>query len=218
MYLFGAVMQLTWTKGVINMKKSELLLKLQEVADDAEINEIIQGVEGLTKTFDLKSIGLDDFKNVLESNEIAKTYYQSSLDSGVGKGVAKYKENFNANELPKIVEEAIKAKSNEGKSELEIKYEEQQKQIEQMISEKAQSEMKTKYTKVLSDKGINKPELVDLIKLSDNEETNNSMIEKFIEIINSSVQEGVKNKFGDNMLAWRNQTFFLRHSVLQSQN
>jgi hypothetical protein len=180
------------------MLKSELLEKLNEVADDAEINETIQGIEGLTKTFDLKTIGLDDFKNILEVNEVAKSYYQSSLDSGVGKGVAKYKENFNKNELPKLVEEGIKAKSNEGKSPLELKVEEQDREIAKMKAENAQAIMKAKYIKVLSDKGVD-TNLLDLIKLSsDNEEDNDSTIEKFCEFVNTAVTKGINSKITTN--------------------
>lgn len=38
------------------MLKTELLELLKDMADDAEVNETIQGVEGLTKTFDSNSI------------------------------------------------------------------------------------------------------------------------------------------------------------------
>lgn len=180
------------------MKKLELLELLKETADDAKVNEIIQGVEGLTKTFDLNSIGLDEFKGILESNEIAKTYYQSSLDSGIGKGVAKYKENFNKNELPKLVEEGIKAKSNEGKTEAEIKLEKVLAEMEEIKTQSAKSEMKAKYTKVLSDKGL-VTDWLDLIKLSpDNEEVNNSTIEKLCEFVNTAVTKGINSKITEN--------------------
>lgn len=178
------------------MKKSELLELLKDMAEDTEVNETIQGVEGLTKTFDLNEIGLDQFKNILENNDIAKSYYQSSLDSGIGKGVAAFKEKT----LPSIIEEELKKKANEGKTPEQIKLEELEKKLADMENEKSKSEMKAKYTKVLSDKGI-KSDLIDFIKLStDNDEENNSTIDKIAELINSSIQEGVKNKFGDN--AW----------------
>lgn len=180
------------------MIKTELLELLKDMADDAEVNETIQGVEGLTKTFDLNSIGLDDFKNILEGNEVAKSYYQSSLDSGVGKGVAKYKENFNKNELPKLVEEGIKAKSNEGKTPLEIKVQEQEMEIQKMKAETAKSQMKAKYTKILSDKGLN-TDLLDLLNLSaDNEESNNTAIDKISEIINTAITNGINSKITQN--------------------
>lgn len=180
------------------MNKTELLKLVESLKGEDSVLETLQGIEGLTKTFDLKTIGLDDFKNVLETNDIAKTYFQSSVDSGVGKGVNAYKENFTKNELPKLVEEAIKAKSNEGKSDAEIKLEQALAEIAEMKNKNALSEMKAKYTKVLSDKGV-KPDLIDFLKLNtENDEENNSTIEKVVEYINSSIAEGVKTKFGNN--------------------
>ncbi|AQS04031.1 capsid assembly scaffolding protein Gp46 family protein [Clostridium beijerinckii] len=179
------------------MLKTELLELLKDMADDAEVNETIQGVEGLTKTFDSNSIGLDEFKNILEINEVAKSYYQSSLDSGVGKGVSKYKENFSKNELPKLVEDGIKAKSNEGKTPDQIKLDEALAEIQKIKVEKAQSEMKAKYTKVLSDKGFG-TDWLDLIKLSDNEESNDKTIEKLSELYNTAVTRGINSKITEN--------------------
>lgn len=179
------------------MLKSELIEKLSSIEDNADINETIQGIEGLTKTFDLKSIGLDDFKNVLESNDIAKSYFQSALDSGIGKGVAKYQENFKSKELPKLIEEGIKAKSNEGKSEIEIKYEAMQKEIESMKAEKTRAELSSKYQKVLVEKGL-PVDLTDFILADGNEEIINSNIEKFSNMFSSVADLKVKEKLGDS--------------------
>lgn len=178
------------------MLKSELIEKLKDIAEDVDINETVQGIEGLTKTLDFKSIGLDDFKSILESNEIAKSYYQSSLDSGIGKGVSKYKENFNKNELPKLIEEGMKSKSNEGKSEIEIKYEEMQKEIENMKAEKARAEMSSKYTKELSTKGL-PADLIDFVLGSD-EDTTNANIEKISNILSSVTDTKVKEKLNNS--------------------
>lgn len=178
------------------MIKKDLFEKLKDIADDADINETIQGIEGLTKTFDLNSIKVDDFKNILESNKEAKAYYQSALDSGIGKGVAKYKENFSKIELPKLVETGIKAKTNEGKSELEIKFEEQQKEIENMKAEKAKSEMSNKFTKVLGEKGLDIG-LIDFVLGADEETTTNN-IEKISKILNTATDNKVKEKLNGN--------------------
>lgn len=180
------------------MLKSELLEKLSSIEDTADINETIQGIEGLIKTLDFKSIGLDDFKNVLESNDIAKSYFQSALDSGVGKGVAKYQENFKSKELPKLIEDGIKAKSNEGKTPDQIKLDEALAEIQKIKVEKSQSEMKAKYTKVLSDKGVD-TNLLDLVKLSpDSEEINDSTIEKLCEFVNTAITKGINSKITQN--------------------
>lgn len=179
------------------MLKSELIEKLSSIEDNADINETIQGIEGLTKTFDIKSIGLDDFKNVLESNDIAKSYFQSALDSGVGKGVAKYQENFKSKELPKLIEDGIKAKSNEGKSEIEIKFEAMQKEMENMKTEKARAELSSKYQKTLVEKGL-PVDLTDFILGDGNEETINANIEKFNTMFTSVADLKIKEKLGDS--------------------
>jgi len=180
------------------MLKSELLEKLSSIEDTQDINETIQGIEGLTKTFDLKTIGLDDFKTVLEANDIAKTYYQSSLDSGIGKGVASYKENFSKNDLPKLIDEGIKAKSLEGLTEDQIKYKNLESEVQQMKQAQAKAEMTTKYTKIFSDKGLS-TDLLDLINLSvDNEEFNNTAIDKISEILNTAITSGINSKITEN--------------------
>ncbi|NOW03226.1 capsid assembly scaffolding protein Gp46 family protein [Clostridium beijerinckii] len=177
------------------MLKNELLEKLKDIADDAIIDETIQGIEGFAKPFDVKSLGLDDFKNVLESNDIAKSYFQSALDSGVGKGVAKYKENFSKNELPKLIEDGIKAKSNDGKTEDQIKLEQVLAEMEQMKAEKAKTELSSELMKELSSKGLSN-DWVDFI-IADNKENSIARLEKLNGILSATTEEKVKQKLGD---------------------
>ena len=49
------------------MLKNELLELLKDIDDNVDINETLQGIEGLIKPLDITSIGLEDFKNVLEN-------------------------------------------------------------------------------------------------------------------------------------------------------
>lgn len=179
------------------MVKTELLKLIETLGETDDVMPTLQGIEGLSKTFDVKSIGLDDFKTVLESNDIAKSYFQSALDSGIGKGVAKYQENFKSKELPKLIDEGIKAKSNEGKSEIEIKYEEMKKEIESMKTEKARAELSSKYQKVLVEKGL-PVDLTDFILGDGSEETINGNIEKFSNMFSSVADLKVKEKLGDS--------------------
>ena len=92
------------------MKKSELLDLLKDIDDNSDINKTIQEIEGLAKPFDLNSIKLDDFKNILENNSEAKAYYQSAIDSGIGKGVSKFKENFEKDKLTSMEEKEAQNK------------------------------------------------------------------------------------------------------------
>ena len=174
------------------MLKSELLEKLEDIADDADINEAIQGIEGLAKPFDVTSIGLEDFKKVLESNKEVKAYYQSALDSGIGKGVAAYKSET----LPKIIEEELKKANNKKKTPEQLELEELKAKFEALEKEKAKADMTTKYTKVLTEKGLN-TDLINFV-LGENDETTTQNIESIEKIINGAVDNGVKNKLSSS--------------------
>lgn len=174
------------------MLKSELLEKLKDIADDADINEAIQGIEGLAKPFDVTSIGLEDFKKVLESNKEVKAYYQSALDSGIGKGVAAYKSET----LPKIIEEELKKANNKKKTPEQLELEELKAKFEALEKEKAKADMTTKYTKVLTEKGLN-TDLINFV-LGENDETTTQNIESIEKIINGAVDNGVKNKLSSS--------------------
>lgn len=174
------------------MKKSELLEKLKDIADDADINEAIQGIEGLAKPFDVTSIGLEDFKKVLESNKEVKAYYQSALDSGIGKGVA----TFKSETLPGIIEEELKKANNKKKTPEQLELEELKAKFEALEKEKAKADMTTKYTKVLTEKGLN-TDLINFV-LGENDETTTQNIESIEKIINGAVDNGVKNKLSSS--------------------
>ena len=174
------------------MLKSELLEKLKDIADDADINEAIQEIEGLAKPFDITSIGLEDFKKVLESNKEVKAYYQSALDSGIGKGVATFKEET----LPKIIEEELKKATNKKKTPEQLELEELKAKFEALEKEKAKADMTTKYTKVLTEKGLN-TDLINFV-LGENDETTTQNIESIEKIINGAVDNGVKNKLSSS--------------------
>lgn len=174
------------------MLKSELLEKLKDIADDADINEAIQGIEGLAKPFDVTSIGLEDFKKVLESNKEVKAYYQSALDSGIGKGVA----TFKSETLPGIIEEELKKANNKNKTPEQLELEELKAKFEALEKEKAKADMTTKYTKVLTEKGLN-TDLINFV-LGENDETTTKNIESIEKIINGAVDNGVKNKLSSS--------------------
>jgi hypothetical protein len=182
------------------MLKSELLLKLQDIADDVDINETIQGIDGLAKSseLDLTKLTVDDYKNILENNATVKGYNQSSLDSAISKAIASHDEKFNKEKLPKILEQELAKRSNEGKSPEQLKLEELQKQIEQMQSEKTRVELSNKYSKILSEKGL-PLDLVDYIISADgNEEKINGNIDKFTNMFSTITDTKVKEKLNNS--------------------
>lgn len=173
------------------MKKSELLDLLKDISDETDINETLQGVEGLIKPLDINSIGLEEFKNVLENNKEAKAYYQSTLDSGIGKGVAAFKEKT----LPGIIEEELKKANNKNKTPEQIKLEELETKLAEMEAQKIRAELQNKYTKTLTEKGFD-TNLLDLC-FDESEENFNSKLETISNIIQASTEKEVQTRLKD---------------------
>lgn len=174
------------------MLKSELLEKINNIADDADINETILGIEDFAKSskFDVAKATVDDYKNMLASNEVIKAYYQSSFDSAVGSAVTKHDEKFKKEKLPSLIDEAIKSKSNEGLTPEQQQLRELKKQLDEMKAEKEMAELLNINSEKLKKKGLD-TSLAKYIK-------EDSDIEFFSNLINNSVQDGVKAKLGDS--------------------
>lgn len=180
------------------MLKSELLEKLKDIADDADINETILSIEDFAKSskFDTNKLTIEDFKNVLANNKEIKAYYTSALDSGISKAVNSHDEKFKKEKLPLLVDAEIKKRSNEGKSETEIQLQEMKEQLEKMKAEKLKADMSAKYTKVLSEKGLS-TELIDFV-LGADDETTTANIDKINSIIGNVANSRVKEKIGES--------------------
>lgn len=175
------------------MKKSDLIKLLENASDDQDINELILGNEefkSLGKA-DLTKLTVDEFKNLLNTNEGVKGYQQSLIDSAVSKGVASYETNT----LPKKIEEAIKQASNKNKTPEQIKLEELEEKLAEMESQKIKAELQNKYTKTLTEKGFD-TNLLDLC-FDENEENFNSKLEKITNIIQASTEKEVQTRLKD---------------------
>ena len=174
------------------MLKSELLEKLKDIADDADINEAILNMEDFAKSskVDVTKLTIDDYKNMLANNDIIKAYYQSSFDSAVGKAVTNHDEKFKKEKLPKLIDEAVKAKTSEGLTPEQKQLRELQEQLEQMKLEKAKAELLEANRNKLKDHGLD----TSLAKYINSDED----ITFFKELISNSVQAGIKEKLGNS--------------------
>ena len=105
-------------------------------------------------------------------------------------------EDFKKNELPKIIEDELKKKSNEGKTPEQIEAEEWRRKAEALEKEKAKAELSNKYTKILGEKGYT-PDLVEFC-FDEKEEGFNAKLEKISKLIDSSVEVQVKEKLGQS--------------------
>lgn len=177
------------------MIKEDLLKLVEVLGDKDDVNETLKAIEefkiGSAESIDLTKLTIDDYKNILENNATIKGYNQSSLDSAISKAINSHDEKFKNEKLPNIIAEELKKKSNEGKTEIEIKFEEMQKQMENMKSEKTRAEMSSKYTKVLGEKGL-PIELINYVLGADDESTN-SNIEHIGTLFTGAIQANTKS-------------------------
>ena len=174
------------------MLKSELLEKLKDIADDADINETILKMDDFAKSskIDVTKMTIVDYKNMLANNDIIKAYYQSSFDSAVGKAVTNHDEKFKKEKLPKLIDEAVKAKTSEGLTPEQKQLRELQEQLEQMKLEKAKAELLEANRNKLKGQGLD----TSLAKYINNDDD----IAFFKELISNSVQAGIKEKLGNS--------------------
>ena len=113
-------------------------------------------------------------------------YATKAVNTARQNAIAKFK----AEELPKIIDDAIKAKSNEGLTPEQMQLKELQAQLDAMKAEKEQAELLNANSKKLKEQGLN-TDLAKYIKTDDD-------IDFFKNLINNSVKAEVKNKLGNS--------------------
>ena len=174
------------------MLKSELLEKLKDIAEDADVNEAILSIDDFAKSseIDVKKLTVDDYKNMLANNEVIKAYYQSSFDSAVGSAVTKHDQKFMKEKFPTLLEEEIKKRDTSNLTPDQLKIKELEEKMAKYEAEKAESlRLETNRNK-LKESGLN-TDLARFIK-------EDSDIDFFKNLINNSVKAEVKNKLGNS--------------------
>ena len=173
------------------MKKIDLLKLIEGLEDETDVLDTLkeqEEIKGLIKPFDLNEITLEDFKKVITDNKEVKGYYTNEKERAV--------EDFKSKNLQKLIDEELKKKSNEGLSETEIQLKEVQAKVEALEKEKTISELKGKYTKSLSEKGLN-VELIDFV-FNEDEAIFNSNVDKINSIIENSINAKTNEILNNN--------------------
>ena len=172
------------------MLKSELLEKLKDIAEDADVNEAILSIDDFAKSseIDVKKLTVDDYKNMLANNEVIKAYYQSSFDSAVGSAVTKHDQKFMKEKFPTLLEEEIKKRDTSNLTPEQVQLKELQAQLDAMKAEKEQAELLNANSKKLKEQGLN-TDLAKYIKTDDD-------IDFFKNLINDSVKTQIQQKLG----------------------
>lgn len=173
------------------MKKIDLLKLIEGLEDETDVLDTLkeqEEIKGLIKPFDVNEITLEDFKKVITDNKEVKGYYTNEKERAV--------EDFKSKNLQKLIDEELKKKSNEGLSETEIQLKEVQAKVEALEKEKTISELKGKYTKSLSEKGLN-VELIDFV-FNEDEAIFNSNVDKINSIIENSINAKTNEILNNN--------------------
>ncbi|WP_040194285.1 capsid assembly scaffolding protein Gp46 family protein [Clostridium culturomicium] len=176
------------------MIKSELLKLIEGIGDDQDVIETLkknEEIKSLAKDFDVTKLALEDFTKLLQENPTIKGYWTSEKDRAVTKGI----DSFKTNNLQKLIDEAVKAKFNEGLTPEQIALKEMESKYQALEKQIKMKELESKYKDTLNEKGLD-TRLMKYI-LSENEDDIITNIDLFTEIISSTTNLEVNKRLND---------------------
>lgn len=165
---------------------------IQEVIEYLENNKDNEDVVGLIKSYqqpltrDTVEMWCKDGEGRSWLDRNCDIYATKAVNTAREKAIAKFKEE----ELPKIIDDAVKAKSNEGLTPEQLQLRELQAQLDAMKAEKEQAELLNANIGKLKDNGLD-TSLAKYIKTDED-------ILFFKDLIGNSVQAGIQAKLGDS--------------------
>lgn len=177
------------------MKKADLIKLIEGLEDEVDVLDTLkenEEIKGLIKPFDASKLALEDFTKLLQENDTIKGYWTSEKNRAVTEGI----EGFKKKDMKKLIDEAVKAKSNEGKTPEQIKLEELETKLAEVEKEKTIATNKANYSKILGEKGLS-TDLLDFI-YADEEAVFNENIDKINTIIQSAVTSSTNKILNNN--------------------
>lgn len=165
---------------------------IQEIKEYLENNKDNEDVVGLIKSYqqpltrDTVEMWCKDGEGRSWLDRNCDIYATKAVNTAREKAIAKFKEE----ELPKLIDEAVKAKSNEGLTPEQLQLKELQAQLDAMKFEKEQAELLNANANKLKENGLDTG-LAKYIK-------SNEDITFFKDLISNSVQAGIQEKLGDS--------------------
>lgn len=157
-----------------------------------------QGEKSADNTTSTGEITIEQFKNALENNLECKGYFDSLCDKTVNTRLDKGIESWKEKNLNNLIETEINKRYPQ-KTEAEIKFEEQQKALEQAQAEKQQLELQIKYHDLMAENNL-PMEILDFVAGKDVESTVKN-IERFKSIADKFIEartlEEVRKKLSD---------------------
>lgn len=139
-------------------------------------------------------ITLEQFKSALENNLECKGFFDSLCDKTVNTRLDKGIESWKEKNLNNLIEEEINKRYPQ-KTEAEVKFEEQQKELEKAMEEKRQLELQIKYQSLMAENNL-PLDILDFVAGKDIE-TTISNIGKFKSITDTYVAKKVQYEINE---------------------
>ena len=165
------------------MNKAELLALINEVDDNADIDEII-----LSNGFAKPITDVEGLNKLLESDKSLQGLFDKKVTTGI--------ENFKKNGMQKIIEAEVLKRTGKNETPEQKEIRELKERLDKADKEKAKAEMISKYKDVLTEKKI-PSNMIDFL-LAEDDETTGANIELFENSMKQYIETGIKAKLGDS--------------------
>ena len=165
------------------MLKSELLALVNDIDENADIDEIILG-NGFAKPI----TDVEGLNKLLESDKSLQGLFDKKVTTGI--------ENFKKNGMQKIIEAEVLKRTGKNETPEQKEIRELKERLDKADKEKAKAEMISKYKDVLAEKKI-PSNMIDFL-LAQDDETTGANIELFENSMKQYIDAGVKAKLGDS--------------------
>ena len=163
------------------MKKNELLALLNEIEDDAEIDEIILG-NGFAKPI----TDVDGLNSLLSGNKELQGLFDKKVTAGI--------ETFKKGGMQKLIEAEVLKRTGKNETPEQKEIRELKERLDKADQERAKAEMVAKYKDVFNEKKI--PSTMLDFLLGEDEETTGANIELFENSMKQYIEAGIKAKLG----------------------
>ena len=165
------------------MNKTELLALINEVDDNADIDEII-----LSNGFAKPITDVEGLNKLLESDKSLQGLFDKKVTTGI--------ENFKKNGMQKLIEAEVLKRTGKNETPEQKEIRELKERLDKADKEKAKAEMISKYKDVLTEKKI-PSNMIDFL-LAQDDETTEANIELFENSMKQYIETGIKAKLGDS--------------------
>ncbi|WP_058229774.1 capsid assembly scaffolding protein Gp46 family protein [Clostridium butyricum] len=173
------------------MLKSELIKRLENIVEDADVDEAIKAMDEYKATIDYSKLTTDEYKKILEENPVIKAYQQSQFDSAVGSAVTKYDQKFMKEKFPELLKAEMEKANNKNKTPEQIEAEKTLEEAKKLKAELAHEKNLNKYSKILTDKKL-PVELAEFVVGAD-DETSDKNVEFFNNLFGKMKDQELKD-------------------------